>query len=766
MEPRLNETQLRYKDIQYFFSVIYGNFQGAVQYSDDNVAGYRRGGNIRSVCAIMTNSSLTYLDRIQQVNIYMTEFFGQPFYSTFNDYDELIRVLQDETYDIYGEDAAFRSWIWQTCTEFGYFQSTDQGRNIFGSVTPDNLYIDMCIDAFGSAYKVQAIENSIHKTNKYYGGRAHFKGTNVVLINGNVDPWHALGLYSSIQPSVVPILIAGTAHCADMYADATDDLPSLTAARQTIEDNLNKWINGKAARKATNQMRKLVTKRKPFMSSLMNLQLKPFKEATSETEVVPSHIPKFFMGRPVRGFIGEPGVPSKIVDYPKDFIAGTITMPVDHFDATNTNTFQQRYWYNPQYYKPDGPQFLYIGGESTADIKWVTNPDVQIMSAARKFNAAVYLLEHRYYGESWPTPDQSTENMRFLSSKQALADLAQFIMTMNKQFYANPRWITFGGSYPGMLSAWFRQFYPELSVGALASSAPIEAKVDFYDYLIVVENSLRTYSPKCANNVKVAFDQLHNLSLTPDGRVQLSALFTLRPAWTTTSNVTYVDIQNFFMNMYGHFQSAVQYNNDNRGAYATGGGMRELCGFMMNDAKTPLQNLVDVNVYMTKFFNDGVFEYTDNNYQNYVNYLKDVNAKSSSRSWTYQTCTEFGFYQSTDIGDNIFGSPVPLNFFIDMCTDVFGARFTPQFVFNAVEETQKYYGGRDYFYGTNVLFTNGNIDPWCALSKYDGTGSVTTIMINGTAHCADTYPPREQDAPGLASARQLAEEKIAEWLGT
>jgi hypothetical protein len=40
-------------------------------------------------------------------------------------------------------------------------------------------------------------------------------------------------------------------------------------------------------------------------------------------------------------------------------------------------------------------------------------------------------------------------------------------------------WVTIGGSYPGALSAWFRYKYPHLTVGALASSAVINAILDF-----------------------------------------------------------------------------------------------------------------------------------------------------------------------------------------------------------------------------------------------------------------------------------------------
>lgn len=45
------------------------------------------------------------------------------------------------------------------------------------------------------------------------------------------------------------------------------------------------------------------------------------------------------------------------------------------------------------------------------------------------------------------------------------------------------------------------------------------------------------------------------------------------------------------------------------------------------------------------------------------------------RQWMYQTCTEFGFFQTSTAQPNLFGNNFPVNFFVQQCTDVFGPRF-------------------------------------------------------------------------------------------
>ena len=42
------------------------------------------------------------------------------------------------------------------------------------------------------------------------------------------------------------------------------------------------------------------------------------------------------------------------------------------------------------------------------------------------------ILEHRYYSQSRPLPDLGVKSLAWLSSHQALADIARFIIAINK----------------------------------------------------------------------------------------------------------------------------------------------------------------------------------------------------------------------------------------------------------------------------------------------------------------------------------------------
>ena len=108
-------------------------------------------------------------------------------------------------------------------------------------------------------------------------------------------------------------------------------------------------------------------------------------------------------------------------------------------------------------------------------------------------------------------------------------------------------------------------------------------------------------------------------------------------------------------------------------------------------------------------------ECLDVSYVNFINQMKMVNWNESAavggRQWTYQTCIEFGFFQSTDSTEQPFGGEFSADFFIEQCKDIFGDNFDLDLLQQDVDETNTNYGGYDYE-GSRVVFVNGQIDPW------------------------------------------------------
>lgn len=133
-----------------------------------------------------------------------------------------------------------------------------------------------------------------------------------------------------------------------------------------------------------------------------------------------------------------------------------------------------RYFYNKAHYKQGGPLLFYCGNEGA--IEEFINATGYINNLAEDMNALIVFGEHRYFGKSLPFGAESYSDafhLKFLSPHQALADYAYLITYLNTTYSLNGV-VAIGGSYGGMLAAWFRQKFPYLVDAALAASAPIE----------------------------------------------------------------------------------------------------------------------------------------------------------------------------------------------------------------------------------------------------------------------------------------------------
>ncbi|CAK7210229.1 hypothetical protein SCUCBS95973_000708 [Sporothrix curviconia] len=193
------------------------------------------------------------------------------------------------------------------------------------------------------------------------------------------------------------------------------------------------------------------------------------------------------------GVLGETPRPSSP---PPAYPAYNLSVPVDHFHndslyAPHTNdTFALRYWFDAQHYQPGGPVILLAAGETSGEHRL---PFLQKGIAARlaqATNGLAVVLEHRYYGASFPYGNLSTDALRFLRTEQALADTAYFathvafpgLEGVDVTPGAGAPWIVYGGSYAGAFAAFARMLYPEVFWGAISSSGVTVAVYDYWQY--------------------------------------------------------------------------------------------------------------------------------------------------------------------------------------------------------------------------------------------------------------------------------------------
>jgi len=424
---------------------------------------------------------------------------------------------------------------------------------------------------------------------------------------------------------------------------------------------------------------------------------------------------------------------------------------LNHFDYADNTTWTQKYYVNATFWTMGNPIFLMLGGEGPLGASSVGDHYI-LGTYAPIYGAMLVSLEHRFYGESIPKNSSSVDNLRLLNAQQALADAVYFRYWFTDLYKTpNSKWIVFGGSYSGALSAWARNKYPHVFQGSVASSGPVNAVEDFNQYLQVTANSLGT---QCSSIIKKGTDSIENLLQTQTGKQQLQTTFNTCSAIQTDKDAT-----TFLEDISDAICEVVQYNKDNRGTNAL--TIDQICQIFIDGQNDPVTAWA--TVYHKVMGSDCVEV-------DYNVMIKELGPTSAGRCWTWQTCTEYGYYQTGELTTQPFSPRINLQYFRDICQDLFG----PMRVSPDTSSLNSQFGALNLKQtASNTFFGDGTIDPWHALAILP-TGNnpgqeilplnSAIALINGTAHCADLYAPSSSDLPELTFARQLTMDLITQWL--
>ncbi len=404
---------------------------------------------------------------------------------------------------------------------------------------------------------------------------------------------------------------------------------------------------------------------------------------------------------------------------------------LDHADA-NSATFKQRYFVDSSYAADNNsPVFYIICGEWNCA---GTGSYGYAEGLAKKNKAHLVALEHRYYGQSLPTTKLTPEILKHLDLESAIEDLAQVQRHMMENRNLKGKWVAFGGSYAGTLAAYYRLKHPELIVGALASSAPVLMKNEFFEYDAHIAKVIdRT---QCGNKVREVVKLIEAKMSTPEGVSEVKALFSASDIKEDRDFLYVVADMLAAAVQYGRdkvFCGALEKNPDLIAGYADG-GLKVLASMGASPLEISLQIAEKV----------------------------ETTPDDNMRQWMWQSCRQFGWFQvSNTRGSTSRSSQIDLKYHEDFCQRAYNIPMSTDGVMNG-----EWYSPLLDPATSGIIFSNGGNDPWLTLSITNGTSPVNPelalYMMDGAAHCNDLKAIAS--LPSIAAAQGEMAKIIASWI--
>lgn len=441
----------------------------------------------------------------------------------------------------------------------------------------------------------------------------------------------------------------------------------------------------------------------------------------------------------------------------QDFLTLYIQQPVDHFGFSNQDTFRQRYLVVDKYWAGNNaPIFFYAGNEG--DIVWFLNNTGLMFDWAPEFKAMLVFAEHRYYGESLPYGPDSYKDLKhlgYLSAEQALADFAVLIdqIKMNVTGAKNSPVVAFGGSYGGMLAAWFRMKYPHSIVGALASSAPIWLFGDLVPcdaYNQIVTEDFKLSGPNCVENIRKSWKVITEMGKTDKGRELLVRTFGLcKPLNASDAGQS---VKDWLVNTWSSLPM-VDYPYP--------------ASFLEPLPAWPLKvvcsHLSDPNlsgVELIQHLRDAV-----NVYYNYTgttpcfNTNEEAVASLGDLGWDFQACSEMVMPScSNGVTDLFENNPWDFEAFTKSCQKKWGVTPRPNWILEQ-------FGGKNIRAASNIIFSNGRLDPWRAGGVNSNLSeTLVAIMIEDGAHHLDLRSANPGDPSSVIHAREQEKQIVKNWI--
>lgn len=171
----------------------------------------------------------------------------------------------------------------------------------------------------------------------------------------------------------------------------------------------------------------------------------------------------------------------------------------------------------------------------------------------------------------------------------------------------------------------------------------------------------------------------------------------------------------------------------------------------------------------TSYFNDtkGLIEHFSNAIEIYTNYtgkkvcnnLNSTVEDYSERAWDYQSCTELVFPKCSTDADMFITKPWNYENYAAQCYKKFGVKaLDPGWALMA-------YGGKNLKYYSNIIFSNGMMDPWSCFGVFTNrSATVWAFNITDAPHHVDLRHSDPADNNYILDARKFHIQAIKQWL--
>jgi len=432
---------------------------------------------------------------------------------------------------------------------------------------------------------------------------------------------------------------------------------------------------------------------------------------------------------------------------------------VDHYGFTTEAKFQQKYLYNDEWWdKQGGPIFFYAGNEGV--IEAFAENSGFMWDIAPEFNALLVFAEHRYYGDSLPFGKNSTSKdplkVGYLSSSQALADYADLITSLKASVpgaESSPV-IVFGGSYGGMLAAWFRTKFPHIVAGAIAASAPIaqfSSPCDAFGRIVTSDFSAAAPNNSCSDAVRASWSALDRVSQQKNntGVDWINKNFRLCPKSQLKAPSDVRTLKDYLTEIWTDLAMMDYPYPTTFLAPLPADPVTAACVGLAKPYDSDQKLLENVFTGLNVYFN-----YTGDSKCLDLGDEDDIGAGM----WTYQSCTEMVMPFCYDGTNDMFEAQAwDMDQYTKDCQETWGVTPRP-----ALANTL--YGGRSLEAASNIVFTNGLLDPWSSGGVLKPVGGTAALIIPEGAHHLDLRAANPKDPVSVVDARKKERQFIEKWI--